>query len=157
MPDGSWKEIILHSFGSTGDGAFPSLGALAMDSAGNLYGTASGVIYRLTHEPGGNWKETILYRFQGADSPGAGVVLDPQGNLYGTTIAGGNSGCACGVVYKLSQCGDGTWMYTVLHTFTGLDGAEPDANLILDGKGNLYGTTPVGGAYGAGVVFEVTP
>ena len=53
--------------------------------------------------------------------------------------------------------GDGNWTYTVLHQFTGFDGAQPDANMILDEKGNLYGTTAVGGPGGAGVVFKITP
>jgi uncharacterized repeat protein (TIGR03803 family) len=81
--------------------------------------------------------------------------MDKTGNLYGTTIYGG-SGCGCGVVYRLAPNTKGKWTYTVLHTFVGSDGAQPDANLIVDDKGNLYGTTATGGAYG-GVVFELTP
>jgi uncharacterized repeat protein (TIGR03803 family) len=168
LPDGSWKEIILHSFASfTGDGVGPGVGALIIDKAGNLYGTTDvggtlggGTAFKLTRGAHGQWAETILHNFAldgTGDHVSAGVVMDGAGNLYGTTIAGGDANCACGVVYKLSQCGDGTWMYTVLHAFTGIDGAGPDANLIIDETGNLYGTTPVGGAYGAGVVFEVTP
>jgi uncharacterized repeat protein (TIGR03803 family) len=84
------------------------------------------------------------------------VVIDKAGNLYGTTVEGG-SGCGCGVVYKLARRKQGKWTYTVLHTFEGSDGAQPDANLILDGKGNLYGTTATGGAHGGGVVFEIIP
>jgi len=61
------------------------------------------------------------------------------------------------VVYKPAPGSNGKWTYTVLHRFTGFDGAQPDANLILDSKGNLYGTTPIGGAGGAGVAFELTP
>jgi uncharacterized repeat protein (TIGR03803 family) len=80
--------------------------------------------------------------------------MDQAGNLYGTTISGGT---CCGVVYKLAPGAKGKWTYKVLHTFTGSDGAQPDANLILDDKGNLYGTTPLRGAYGVGVVFELTP
>jgi hypothetical protein len=58
----------------------------------------------------------------------------------------GGTSCSCGVVYKLSPGRKGKWKYTVLHTFSGNDGAQPDANLILDGKGNLYGTTATGRA-----------
>jgi uncharacterized repeat protein (TIGR03803 family) len=83
--------------------------------------------------------------------------MDKAGNLYGTTIAGGTTSCGCGVVYKLAPKVGGKWKYTVLHRFTGYDGAQPDANLILDDKGNLYGTTATGGAGGAGVAFEVAP
>jgi uncharacterized repeat protein (TIGR03803 family) len=61
------------------------------------------------------------------------------------------------VVFKLARQATGKWKYTVLHRFTGSDGAQPDANLILDDKGNLYGNTAIGGAGGYGVVFEVTP
>jgi uncharacterized repeat protein (TIGR03803 family) len=107
----------------------------------------------------GHWKETILYSFKNGPSgnaPSAGVVVDGAGNLYGTTGYGGDAQCSCGVVYKLSPGKNGTWKYTVLHRFTGADGGEPEANLILDKKGNLYGTTPFGGP-GFGVVFEVTP
>jgi uncharacterized repeat protein (TIGR03803 family) len=82
--------------------------------------------------------------------------MDKTGNLYGTTIYGGSVGC--GVIYKLAPGARGKWSYTVLHTFGyGTDGCQPDANLILDGNGNLYGTTATGGAYGGGVVFEFTP
>jgi uncharacterized repeat protein (TIGR03803 family) len=168
-PNGTWSELILHNFGSfTGDGDFPGLGALIMDSGGNLYGTTDvggasggGTVFKLTRGTSGLWHETILHNFTVGDGNGdhvsTGVVMDAAGNLYGTTIAGGDPLCDCGVVYKLAPNGDGTWTYTLLHTFIGSDGAEPDANLIIDSKGNLYGTTPVGGTYGAGVVFEVTP
>jgi uncharacterized repeat protein (TIGR03803 family) len=167
MPDGTWKETILHSFGNSGDGAFPGVGALVFDKSGNVYGTTDiggpngyGTVFKLTSGSDGRWKETILHGFtQGADGDhvSAGVVMDKAGNLYGTTIAGGDPNCDCGVVYKLSPGSNGKWTYTVLHRFTGYDGAEPDANLILDNKGNLYGTTATGGAHGGGVVFQVTP
>jgi uncharacterized repeat protein (TIGR03803 family) len=171
--DGKWKETILHRFGSSPrDGASPSLGALAIDSNGNLYGTTSGggqpnkgqcggTIFKLTPEAGGKWKESILYgtfgEGVGGCEPGGGVVLDNAGNLYGTTIAGGDPNCGCGVVYELSPGKDGKWTYTVLHTFVGSDGAQPDANLVIDDKGNLYGTTLTGGPGGVGVAFEITP
>jgi uncharacterized repeat protein (TIGR03803 family) len=162
---GGWKEHILHDFGTGGDNmAFPG-GALLLDKTGNLYGTAGGgtyahgAVYRLTPQSNGHWKETILHSFTGGangDGPGGGVVMDKVGNLYGTTIAGG-TGCDCGVVYKLAPGSNGKWKYTVLHRFTGYDGAQPGANLIIDGKGNLYGTTITGGMGGAGVAFEITP
>jgi uncharacterized repeat protein (TIGR03803 family) len=163
-----WKEQVLHSFDNNGkDGYTPGLGALIVDSSGALYGTTAGggcsgcgggVVFKLTPQTDGRWEETILYDFKGGAmgfEAGAGVVMDKSGNLYGTTIAGG-SGCGCGVVYKLAPRPKGKWKYTVLHTFSGNDGAQPDANLILDSKGNLYGTTATGGA-GGGVVFELTP
>ena len=162
---GRWKETILHRFQASWDGSYPSLGALVLDSKGNLYGTADGGnsghggILRMSPTSDGHWKETVLYNILGGangDHPGAGVVRDKAGNLYGTTIAGG-FGCDCGVVYKLPPGQNGKWTYTVLHTFVGSDGAQPDANLILDDKGNLYGTTATGGPGGYGVAFELTP
>jgi len=161
-----WKEKVLHSFAvNYTDGHTPGWGALVMDAKGSLYGTTAGggccggVVFKLAPRSDGKWKETILYQFQGGAmgfEAGAGVVMDKAGNLYGTTINGG-SGCACGVVYKLAPGPKGKWTYTLLHTFSGSDGAQPDANLILDDKGNLYGTTATGGTYGGGVVFEITP
>ncbi len=164
---GGWQEQVLHNFPSfSKDGHTPGWGNLAMDGSGSLYGTTEGggccggVVYKLTPSSGGHWKETILYEFQGGAGgfeAGAGVVMDKAGVLYGTTIAGGDPNCGCGVVYKLAPGKNGKWTYTVLHTFIGSDGAQPDANLILDDKGNLYGTTATGGLAGAGVVFELTP
>jgi uncharacterized repeat protein (TIGR03803 family) len=168
---GGWNEQVLHDFCSSGpphcpDGGSPGVGALTMDPSGNIYGTTVGggccfgTVFRLTPQGDGTWKETILYNFKRGASgsgPGAGVVRDKAGNLYGTTIYGGSPNCGCGVVYKLSPKKNGKWKYTVLHTFIGSDGAQPDANLILDNKGNLYGTAATAGPYGAGVVFEVTP
>jgi uncharacterized repeat protein (TIGR03803 family) len=168
----SWTERILHAFGfSRDDGVGPSLGQLAMDAEGNLYGAANGggkygpgVVFKLTRVPSNSgsgevWMETILYNFTGGadgNGPGGGVILDSAGNLYGTTIAGG-SGCGCGVVYRLSPTASGTWKYTLLHTFQGSDGAQPDANLTLGPDGKVYGTAATGGTNGGGVAFELTP
>jgi uncharacterized repeat protein (TIGR03803 family) len=165
---GRWKERVLHSFGSfTGDGIFPGVGALAFDGSGSLYGTTegggstgNGTVFKLTRGANGQWKETTLYNFKNGSSgngPSGGVVVDKAGNAYGTTMYGGDAQCDCGVVYKLSPRAGGRWKYTVLHAFTGHDGAAPEANLILDSKGNLYGTTPIGAPPGEGVVFEITP
>lgn len=109
---------------------------------------------------------TILYSFTGgADGkgPSASLVRDAAGNLYGTTVFGGNSSaCAqgCGTVFKL----DATSKLKVLHNFTnGVDGALPQTALIRDAAGNLYGTAPTGGAFncgfygGCGVAFKLTP
>lgn len=83
--------------------------------------------------------------------------MDKAGNLYGTTDYGGG-GCDCGVIYKLAPGPKGKWTYTVLHTFgIGDDGGVPEGNLVMDSKGNLYGGTILGGTYGQGVIFELTP
>jgi uncharacterized repeat protein (TIGR03803 family) len=85
--------------------------------------------------------------------------MDKVGNLYGTAGGGGIGRCSggCGVVYKLTPGSAGKWTYSVIHRFTGPDGAAPAAGVILDQKGNLYGTTALGGKGGYGVVFEITP
>lgn len=164
---GGWKEIVLHRFNNDGkDGVEPGPGALLMDSAGNLYGTTEaggrygwGIAFRLIRDHDGTWKEKILHNFnegKGGAFPGGGVVMDAAGNLYGTAVFGGTR-CDCGVIYKLSPGPNDTWTYSVLHRFQGTDGAMPAHNLVFDEKGNLYGVTSLGGDYGAGVVFELTP
>jgi len=166
QPDGSWKETVLHRFNNNGkDGVNPGWGSLFRDASGGLYGTTraggpavAGIIYRLAHQPGGHWKESILYNFKkdaSGYSPNTGVVMDSAGNLYGTTDYGGAGDC--GVIYKLAPGKKGQWTYTVLHTFTGSDGCLPEGNLVPDKNGNDYGVTALGGDYGAGVVFEITP
>jgi hypothetical protein len=122
----------------------------------------------------GTWTETVLYNFGGGSGgayPRAGLVMDKQGNLYGTTDVGGipgacNSsgfaGYGCGTVFELSPTGNG-WTETILYAFTGgADGGFPYAALILDKSGNLYGTTYVYGysggcnGYGCGAVYKLT-
>jgi uncharacterized repeat protein (TIGR03803 family) len=165
---------VLHTFDGA-NGATPN-GFLVPDNAGNLYGMTfyggdlsgcsglgCGVLFKLDR----SGKETVLYSFTGgADgaAPYASVIRDEEGNLYGTTYYGGDlssslcSGVGCGVVFKLDPAGK----ETVLHTFTGvLDGANPDADLFLDGEGNLFSTASYGGdlscnsPYGCGVVFKI--
>jgi hypothetical protein len=172
---GTWQHLLLHSFQAfQGDGEVPYAG-LVLDSAGSLYGTTNtggkytcynagcGTVFKLARDSQGHWKETILHNFrqgENGEGPGGGVVFDKAGNLYGVTADGGLFGaCAvgCGVVFKLSSRSDGTWQYSVLHRFTGSDGAGPADSLILDDKGNIYGTTTEGGPGGYGVVFEITP
>lgn len=167
---GGWKEHTIYEFrGGKSDGAGPRVGALVFDKNGNLYGTTTGggthecfgvggcgTIYKLTRGPHGRWKDRILYDFVGGKfghNPGAGVAVDAAGNLYGGTIYGG---MGCGVLYELKSRTHGKWKYSVIHTFQGSDGCQPNANMILDGKGNLYGTT-VGGYGPAGVVYEIIP
>jgi uncharacterized repeat protein (TIGR03803 family) len=166
LPGGGWKEVVLHRFHLNGtDGHTPGWGALYMDGTGRLYGTTQGggccggVVYKLTLQPDGHWKEKILYQFKGGAKgylPNAGVVMDEAGILYGITDAGGYGDC--GVIYKLAPQPAGKWAYTVLHTFGhGDDGCMPEGNLAIDQNGNLYGGTVLGGAYGAGVVFRLRP
>ena len=175
--NGKWSETVLYRFCTEGgpvcpDGALP-YGGLIFDSAGNLYGTTElggtytlGTVFELTRGAKGKWTEAVLHSFgAGFDgaAPEAGVVMDAAGNLYGTTPSGGTdwSGCEgpCGTVFGLQRGENGQWTYQVLHNFTdnGTDGFWPYAGLIVDGSGNLYGTTEAGGPSGFGTVFELTP
>src|SRR5947207_11394480 len=141
---------------------------LETDSAGNIYGTTvlggdfgSGTVFKLSPTPTG-WVHTVLYSFtSGADGgePYKGVTVDREGNLYGTGVTGGSGSCegGCGVVYKLTNSG-GTWTQTVIHAFTGGDdGSGPGARVTVDANGNLYGMTPTGGTYGVGTIYKIHP
>lgn len=165
-----WTEKVLYHFEGRSDGANPR-GALIFDQSGNLYGTASaggsygcGTVFELISSPGG-WTYNTLHIFNCDDgeSPTSSLVLDVAGNLYGTTAYGGLSGCFgnCGVVFELTPNPNGLWTYTLLHEFTGSDGALPLGNVIFDANGNLYSTAAYGGRYpcdnGCGVVWEITP
>jgi hypothetical protein len=172
----SWSETLLYSFqGGANDGANPA-GNLIFDRAGNIYGTTAnggsggclygscGTVFELTPSGDGTWTETILHYFSnnGTDGngPGAGVILDAAGSIYGTTVYGGTAqglGCddGCGTVFELTPS-NGTWTESILFSFyLGDDGASPDA-LIMDQSGNLYGTAYVDES-GGGNVFELTP
>jgi uncharacterized repeat protein (TIGR03803 family) len=168
-PDGTWAETILHEF-TGADGLSPR--GLIFDQAGNLYGATGGgganndgVVFKLAPNPEGPWTVSVLHSFTGPDgeNPEARLVFDAAGNLDGTTESGGLNECSelgsnlgCGVVFKLAPNPDGSWTESVLHAFTGgEDGWNPDAGLIVDAAGDLYGTTVGGGAYGPGVVFKL--
>jgi uncharacterized repeat protein (TIGR03803 family) len=165
---GSWTEKVLHNFGNGTDGAAPYAG-LIFDAAGNLYGTtyqggtysSSGTVFELTPAAGGGWTETVLHNFNynGTDGnyPYAGLIFDAAGNLYGTTYQGGTY--FYGTVFELTPTAGGGWTEKVLYSFNnnGADGYYPQAGLILDAAGNLYGTTSYGGTYSYGTVFELTP
>jgi hypothetical protein len=169
-----WTESILHSFDYR-DGGQP-LGGLAIDSAGNLYGTTpyggqpntppfdpTGTIFEL-QRTGSGWSFKVLYRFPSdAGGPYAGLTFDGEGNLYGTTVGGGAYGY--GSVFELRRpVQEGTrWAFSNLYSFMlSYDGGFPTASVIFDGAGNLYGITTQGGGGHAcqiwcGVVFQLTP
>src|ERR1022692_4170201 len=150
--DTTGHETVLYSFTGGADGGYPDAGVIG-DSAGYLYGTTlyggtagNGTVYKLD----ATGHETVLYSFTDGGNPYAGVVRDAAGNLYGTTSYGGAPGL--GVVFKLDTAGN----ETVLYTFTnGPDGYYPNAGVIRDSAGSLYGTTVWGGAGGAGVVYKL--
>lgn len=157
-----WQESTVHSFHFEGeDGAQPN-GGLIADSSGNIYGTtvhlpdAGGSAFELTSS-GGSWNDDYVSTFSGGINLGPydKLVMDSEGNLYGTTFADGVYGF--GSVFKLTRSGGG-WSYHSLHDFTGgRDGGNPMSALVFDGSGNLYGTASAGGQYDKGVVFKVVP
>jgi uncharacterized repeat protein (TIGR03803 family) len=132
-----------------------------------------GTVYQLSppKQKGGAWTETILYSFPTAKQgylPNGDLVFDSAGNLYGATSFGGTTGTTCDKFYG-GQCGTvfevsppktkgGKWTEEVLHNFaSGTDGANPNGGLVLDGAGNVYGTTFAGGTPGWGMVFKLNP
>ena len=159
-----WNLTVLYGFNDAAGGRRPGYGDLAFDAAGNAYGTTvvggangAGTVYKLTHS-NGSWTESVLYSFSTSDNGGyypyGGVVLDSAGNVYGTAEVGGLYGG--GVLFKLSNPGS-SWTESVLYTF-GLAGYDPLARPIMDGEGNLYGTTSMGpSGEGGGAVYELQP
>ena len=167
-PDGT--ETILHAFaGPPNDGSFPHATLSRNNVTNDLYGTTAGgggtgcygygcgTVFKLA--PDGTL--TILHSFSGGTDgagPVAKLIGDRQGNLYSTTVTGGNAGCfdngpGCGTVFKIAP--DGT--ETVLYAFKGsTDGAQPSGRLMRDEAGSLYGTTLKGGSWYCGTVFKLT-
>jgi uncharacterized repeat protein (TIGR03803 family) len=163
---GGWSFQTLYAFRGMPDGALP-YGAVVRDAAGRLYGTTyyegahdHGAVYQLTPMSSGLWKERVIYSFQGAADGGHPVShlnLDASGALYGTTSEGGDAGCSCGTVFKLTKVGAG-WQLETVHTFTGNpDGANAYNGMARGAGGKLYGATVIGGEDNDGVIFELTP
>ena len=172
-----WKETVIHGFYPSyynqpaPDGTAPYAGLIS-DSAGNLYGTtwtggvacaggnSCGVVYELTPQIGGGWKEIVLHRFRGngtdGENPGWGALyMDADGSLYGTTTGGG---CCIGVIYKLTPQPDGHWKKKILYQFKGgAKGYGPNAGVVMDKAGNLYGITDAGGYGDCGVIYKLAP
>ncbi len=160
--DSNGYQTVLYNFCSEQphctDGANPE-GSLVRDTNGSLYGATydgaeHGDVFKL--DPAGN--ETVLYTFcslpgcADGQGPTAGVIMDAQGNLFGTTDA---------TVFEI----DATGSFRIVYTFTGLPGpVEPVGGLTMDPKGTLYGTASQGGPgnctllyYGCGAVFKIKP
>jgi uncharacterized repeat protein (TIGR03803 family) len=154
----SGTENILWSFRNGTDGANPVAGLVVYN--GSLYGTTAnggafgaGTVFRVTL----SGAETILHSFDNNDIDGihpyAGLTVY-KGNLYGTTVSGGGTGSAAGIVFEMTPTG----AETILHTFGGSpDGAFPWGGVAFDTLGNIYGTTFSGGHHGLGTVFKLTP
>ena len=157
--NGGWNESVLYSFCSEGgqsctDGQRPDFAYLIFDSAGNLYGTTCfggangyGVVFEL-RSMGTSWNERVLYSFAGGTDgacPVNGLIMDPAGNLYGTTA---NSGGAYETVFKLNPSASG-WTKKVIYT-ANPSGSITIAGLTMDAAGNIFGVT-------SSTVFELSP
>ena len=194
-----WNEKVLYSFQSIPDGAYPA-GGVVFDKSGNLYGATTfggrndtgycfglpqcGTVYQVRRpvQKGKPWTETVLYAFKGVNhndgnNPEGGVLLDKDGNVYGTTAYGGAGKCqlfgsrvGCGIVFELTPPArkGGAWTETILYSFQNAnDGYIPVGSLVSDALGNLYGATLFGGGKGTncdsyyggncGTVFELSP
>jgi len=177
-------EQVLYSFCSQAncsDGSH-SQASLLMDGSGNLYGTTvegganvneahcslgCGTVFKLA--PDGT--ETVLYSFcsqagcTDGSYPAAGLIEDASGNFYGTTEFGGTGPCTnnsgCGTVFEIAADGTESTLYTFCSAANCTDGANPVGGLVMDGAGNLYGTTELGGTGtachpGCGTIFEIS-
>ena len=182
---GAWTETVLYVLQGSKDAGIIYSG-LAMDKAGNLYGTSiaggstaicdnifvgCGTVFELARPTvsGGAWTESILHSFQGGTDgaqPYAGLAFDDAGNLYGTTAAGGSAVCyqGCGTIFQLAPptAKGGSWTESILYNFqSGSDGYNPFSAVTFDQAGNLYGTTTGGGGGtctpGCGVAYELSP
>jgi uncharacterized repeat protein (TIGR03803 family) len=162
-PANSTKYVDLHDFGGP-DGMLPEGGVLYDESSGAIYGTTiyGGSTWTSTFDGYGTLWEidpqsgfVLLHSFD-LNNDGAGPtdapVMDSKGNLYGVAQGGGNGGNGGGTIWKYTAGG----RFTVLHTFSGSDGAGPPVRLIMDKKGNLFGVTYDGGAIGWGTIFELS-
>lgn len=175
-----WAETVLHAFTGADDGELPYAG-LGMDDNGNIYGTTSeggrylfGVLFKIAS----NGQQSVLYSFckvmnefdncESGNFPFAAPSIDKQGNVYGTTAQGGENCCedfGGGTVYKVTQSGRESVLYTFCQVGDCTDGRYPQTGLIRDPEGDIYGTTESGGnpsiycsgGVGCGVVFKLTP
>ncbi len=168
---GAWTELVLHSFGASGDGNTP-VSILAIGEGEVLYGTTAeggieegtgcGIVFSLTPPAvaGDSWAENILHTFTGGAEDGCGsaggVTIGPGGVLYGATGGGGASDN--GIIYSLTPPAqsDGAWTFALLYSFTSSDGSSAATSLAFGPGGALYGTAPEGGT-GSGTVFAFKP
>jgi uncharacterized repeat protein (TIGR03803 family) len=159
-----WTKTTIYSFKGA-EGARP-YARLILDAAGNLYGTTrdggpsgNGTAFRLAppakDKPG--WTLMVLHSFTGADGrfPTSALVFGQDGNLYGTTQFGGAKNL--GTAFKLTKpkVEASPWVHTILHSFSGTDGAEIVGGLVFDSAGNLYGAAGGGGQHKLGAVFKL--
>jgi hypothetical protein len=180
---GAAKYQVIYRFHGDEDAAYPFAGLVA-DKDGNFYGTSyrggretgmcqaddgCGTVFQMKPpaKRGGAWTENVIYEFGPFAHPSASIIIDPAGNLYGTTPYAGKSDNGTVFELKRPSAPDGAWTHITLYSFAGGDdGSEPVSSLVFDQAGNLYGTTEFGGGgpcevfqqgSGCGTVFELIP
>jgi uncharacterized repeat protein (TIGR03803 family) len=164
---GGWSETVLATAGPNGQNGVGPTGTVSLDGIGNLYGTAAGggqtnngTVFRLGVKGGAT--VVSLGQENGGSTPESGVLIDNKRNaLFGTTQAGGSGQ---GNVYQIVPPAQMTSLYSFCSQPNCSDGMSPQANLVEDQSGNLYGTTKYGGTgtnclngtnVACGVVFEI--
>lgn len=164
--NGGWTESLPYIFNPSGSAGQSPEAGLAIDAAGNLYGTAlvggmngEGTVYELSPSNSG-WLENTLYSFPDGNNTGSfpesTPIFDPAGNLYATTQFGGPNGG--GTVFELSPAGDGGWNYSLVDGLTGhVQQNGPLTGVTRDSAGNLYGTAFSLGGINSGLIFELSP
>ena len=164
--NGTWNFATLYAFKGQPDAGFP-YGGLAMDAAGNLYGTTYydgannlGSVYQLSPGQGGKWRERVLYSFQGGRDGAnsiSNLVIGKRGNLYGTTSEGG-AGCSCGTIFRVGKDINGNWKEEVVYRFGGVPDAGFAYNgMVADSAGNMFGATVHGGVADEGAIYKFVP
>ncbi len=155
----SGQERVIHAFTGGTDGGFPYYGSLTGEAGVGLFGTTSfggahnyfGTVFKVDL----NGSYSVVYSFTGGPDggqPNASLIRDASNNLYGVTIGGGAMGH--GTIFKIDPSGN----ESVLYSFQGgTDPANPQAPLVRDGAGNLYGTSVGGGSFGQGTIFRLVP
>ena len=167
--NGTWTQTLLHEFNSNNGDGYDPRGGVILDSSGNIYGTTTlggknldGMVFELTPKAGGGYSESIILNFDRngkGESPFTPLIMDGNGNLFGTTQNGGLHNNE-GIVFELSPNGT-KWTERLLYSF----GPQPDGfsptGIVFDGQGNLYGATANGGNgcdfIGCGIVYKLTP
>lgn len=189
QPNQTWDMEVIYDFTTPNLSPINPNVPLLFDATGNIYFTDGGsgannegAVYELSANKKGKYSLKTLYSFTGTGTDGWGpagnLVMDAAGNLYGTTVGGGDyqdPDCAivwggyfgCGTVFQLSPGPKGTWTESVLHAFLFAEAMEPWGNLVLDASGNLYGFSSGGGTStacvtgpinpGCGALFEISP
>lgn len=156
---------VLHSFDNNGTDGYNAGSTPIFGKNGNLFGTTlaggsynRGMIFELAPRASGDWTEKILFNFNGydGDDPLGNLTFDASGNLYGTTVNGGDG---WGTVYELLRQTAGGWTEKILYNLqSGPSGQCPAGGVVFDKKGNLYGTAVEESCgHGDGVAFELSP